>query len=349
MGITIRILQANHGDSILVTHEGSDGIFNMLIDGGDGATFKSGPRGRNPGALQIALDQLKRSGQHIDLAILTHIDDDHINGLLKGFETPGYLSDMVKAIWFNSSHIINKFFSFPEIPENAVTLTSDVAETSIKQGKDLDKWLTEIGCERAPVVIAGKPFKKGPFEFTILSPDSEKLEKLLHKWPAGSDSGDTSTDSNDYSLSINQLLASDTFREDGSVYNGSSIAFIVKADNKAMLFLGDAHDELVVRSLRALGARPDNRLELELIKISHHGSQFNTSPEFLSLVDSKRFIISTDGSRHGLPNKRTIARILEGTEGQIYFNYEYVMRQLLLPSESVFLARFEVLSDDLRI
>jgi len=349
MSIKIRILQANHGDSILVTHEGPKGVFNMLIDGGDGATFKYGARGRNPGALQIALDEIKRKGQNIDLAILTHIDDDHINGLLRAFETPSYLSGMVKSIWFNSSRLITDFFSVPDIPENAVRLSDETPETSMKQGKDLEKLLNELDCERPSILITGPSFKKGPFRFTILSPDRERLQKLLHKWPESSDSAETSSHSNDYSLSIDQILAKDIFEEDGSVYNGSSIAFIAEADNKAMMFLGDSHDKIIVQSLRSLGFTESKKIKLDLIKISHHGSQYNTSPEFLSLVDSDRFVISTDGSRHGLPNKRTIARILASTKGKILFNYKEVITALLLPHESAFLSRFEELNDDIKL
>lgn len=31
----VRILEANHGDCILVSHEGASGIINILIDGGE--------------------------------------------------------------------------------------------------------------------------------------------------------------------------------------------------------------------------------------------------------------------------------------------------------------------------
>jgi beta-lactamase superfamily II metal-dependent hydrolase len=350
MGIRIRILQANHGDCVLVTHEGPDGVFNLLIDGGNGATFEYGPRGRYPGALRLMLDEMKRNGQKIDLAILTHIDDDHIGGLLRAFETPGYLCNMVKAIWFNSSRLITNHFNLPEILANNVHLRNDAPQTSIKQGKDLETLLNETGCERQPVVMVGPPIVKGPFTFKILSPDKEKLKKLLHKWPAEPDSGNTSGNSTDYSLSLDEILAEDAFEEDPSVYNGSSIAFILEADDKAMMFLGDSHDEIIVRNLRLLGVCESERLRLDLLKISHHGSQYNTSPEFLSLVNSTRYIISTNGSKHGLPNKRTIARIIASSEGKILFNYKKVIAPLLLAHEAyAYSSRLDVLIDEIRL
>jgi beta-lactamase superfamily II metal-dependent hydrolase len=69
-----------------------------------------------------------------------------------------------------------------------------------------------------------------------------------------------------------------------------------------MLFLGDAHDQVVADNIRTLGYSDTNKLKLDLVKISHHGSQHNTSSETLSL-DSPCYVISTDGSKHGLPNK----------------------------------------------
>lgn len=350
MSISIRILQANHGDCILVTHEDLNGVFNLLIDGGDGATFKYGQRARHSGSLCIVLDELKEKGQQIDLAILTHIDDDHINGLLRAFEAPGYLSSMVKSVWFNSSRLITEHFDVPEILANNIPLRDNSPLTSVKQGKSLEALLSEIDCEQQPVVIAGQKLVKGPFTFTILSPDEKKLQKLLHEWHKEPDSGQTSAHSTDYALGLDEILANDKFMADPSPYNGSSIAFILKADDKTMLYLGDSHDEIIVRNLRTLGFSEDKRLNLDLVKISHHGSQYNTSPEFLSLINTSRYIISTNGSKHGLPNKRTIARILASNEGKIYFNYERVIAPLLLKHESdTYSSRFETLGEEIKL
>lgn len=332
MGISVRILQANHGDCILVTHEGPDGVFNLLIDGGNAATFKYGSPPIRKGALCIVLDELKAKGQHIDLAILTHIDDDHIGGLLRAFKAPGYLSDMVKSVWFNSSRLITDHFNAPAIPANDLYLSSDSPETSVRQGKLFETLLDEIGCDRAPLVMAGQTIQNGPFTFTILSPNEEKLQKLLCVWPREKSPAETSRET-DYALSFEEILANDSFEADKSIPNGSSIAFILQADDKTMLFLGDAHDGAVTSMLRTLGYRADSKLSVDLVKVSHHGSQYNTSREFLELVASDRFMISSNGSIHGLPNKRVIARILAGSDASIFFNYSKIIGQILLRHE----------------
>ncbi|NQZ92060.1 MAG: MBL fold metallo-hydrolase [Moritella sp.] len=350
MGVVVRVLEANHGDCILVSHEGASGTVNILIDGGTSTTFKYGPRQRYDGALCKVLDELKNKGQHIDLAVLTHIDDDHIHGLIKAFEIPDYLSGLVKSIWFNSSRLITQYFKESEIPENNIILTDDSPQTSVRQGKELEALLDEIGCERAPLIEAGQVHKVGPFDLTVLSPSKNQLERLLHKWPSDDKSGATAAHDNDYQLSLKEIWEADEFESDSSPYNGSSIAFILEVDNRRMLFLGDAHDQVVVNSIKELGFSEANKLQLDLVKVSHHGSQYNTSSEFLSLIQSSRYVISTNGSRHGLPNKRTIARIIKETNGQICFNYSDVIKPLLLDHEvEDYASRLEALDKEIRL
>lgn len=350
MGIVVRVLEANHGDCILVSHEGVSSAVNILIDGGTSMTFKHGPRQRYDGALCKVLDELKNKGQHIDLAVLTHIDDDHIHGLIKAFEAPGYLSELVKSIWFNSSRLITQDFKVPEIPENNIFLADDSPKTSVRQGKELETLLDEIGCNRAPLIKAGQVHKVGPFKLTVLSPDQHQLKHLLHKWPSEDESSATAAHDNDYELSLKEIWEADKFEADPSIYNGSSIAFLLEAENTRMLFLGDAHDQILVESLKELGFSESNKLHLDLVKVSHHGSQYNTSSEFLSLLQSSRYVISTNGSRHGLPNKRTIARIIRETDGQICFNYNEVIKPLLLAHEvEGYASRLEVLDKEIRL
>lgn len=349
MTIIVRVLKARHGDCILVSHEGEEGVFNLLIDGGTSTTFRHGKRQRYAGALCSALDDLKAKGQRIDLAILTHIDDDHINGLIRAFEKPGYLGDMVKSIWFNSSRLITRHFEVAEIPQNNIELLDDDPQTSVKQGRDLEALLDEIGCVRAPLIMAGQTHQAGPFTLKVLSPRREQLEKLLHVWPCDVDEGKTSAHDTDYHLSLQDIWSGDRFQSDTSVYNGSSIAFTLEAEGRRMLFLGDAHDGVVSDSLRSCDYSEKNKLSLDLVKLSHHGSEYNTSSDLLGLLDSPIYIVSTDGSRHGLPNKRTIARIIKSTQGEVYFNYDQVIAPLLLNHEvEEYSSRLKVLDDEIR-
>jgi hypothetical protein len=113
--------------------------------------------------------------------------------------------------------------------------------------------------------------------------------------------------------------------------NGSSISLLIEADNKKMLFLADAHAEDIIQSLSekylAVKERP---LFFDVIKVAHHGSFRNNAPALFDLIDSDKWIISTNGKhpKHQHPDFATLAYIVKrdlppGVKKRIlYFNYE---------------------------
>jgi beta-lactamase superfamily II metal-dependent hydrolase len=112
------------------------------------------------------------------------------------------------------------------------------------------------------------------------------------------------------------------FDEDNTTTNGSSIAFILQVQNKRILFLADAHPGMIVQSLDEY--QNEGTIIFDLIKVSHHGSFGNISRELLNKIDSERYIISTNGQKHGHPDKETIAHIITRKADfhrKLYFNY----------------------------
>jgi hypothetical protein len=127
-------------------------------------------------------------------------------------------------------------------------------------------------------------------------------------------------------LDVEDLLQRD-YRADGKEPNGSSIAFLAEFGGRSVLFAADAHPPVLERSIRRLLAeRGGSRLALDAFKVSHHGSKGNTSVELLEMIDCRRFLISTDGSRHHHPDPETIARVvhrnhLEDEPTELFFNF----------------------------
>ncbi|MCU4552905.1 MBL fold metallo-hydrolase [Acinetobacter nosocomialis] len=330
MSINIRMLQANHGDCFFISHVGGDKVFNIMIDGGTKTTFSSGIRQRISGPLRKLLNELKQNNQCIDLLILTHFDDDHIGGLIRGFEAQGYLKEMVKKVWFNSSLAITNYFEREEIKENQIPISSGTAETTPKQGATLEKLLLEIGCELVPVLTAGEETKYGPFTFKILSPTKDVLEQLLCIWPKDESEAETSGAENDYHLTFEDLLNDDDFEEDDSLANESSIAFIIEVEDKKLLFLGDAHNKTIINSLSNLGYIENTKLNVDVMKISHHASKKNTNLELLKIIDANNFLISSNGQKKGAASKRTISRIIRSShKGIVWFNYKRVIDNIM--------------------
>lgn len=334
MSVRVEILKAGHGDCILVRSKTTSGSFNLLIDGGSLHAFYVNSRRKIPGELKLRLDELIAENQQIDLLIITHIDDDHIVGLIKGFQTPGYLSDMTKCVWFNSSDMITREFKKNPIVENHVKLESTDEETSVKKAMTLEELLLQLNVWDQKLCIAGNDLKAGPFTFRILSPILADLKKLTCIWPT-EDIDPSTAGKRQYSfIPFDELLKEDKFIRDSSTTNRSSIAFILDVEDQCFLFLGDAAEHVIISALKTLNYSEKNKLKADLVKLSHHGSKHNTSKKLFDVVESDTYIISTNGDVHNHPDRETLARILlSNKNNKIYFNYESRLNEAVSADE----------------
>jgi beta-lactamase superfamily II metal-dependent hydrolase len=333
MDIELRILQADHGDSIIVSVAHDGGIKNILIDGGPSQAFEI--QNIIPGPVKLALDDIKRKDQNVDLLILTHVDDDHIGGLLAGFNKYGYLTEITKEVWFNSGKVIFNHFDRKIDESNIIPLrNSSGSNTSTGQGVTLEDQLTDKDIWSHSLIKVGDEIDRFGCKFKILSPSLQQLEKLLIKWEKDNSNPNTTAHVNDYQDSFEQLLIEDKFTEDKSIHNGSSLAFIFELDEKSLLLLGDAHPSVVIESMKSLGYSEQHPLRIDYVKVSHHGSKANTNNELLKLIECNNFIISTNGNYHGLPNKQALARIINRfPTSNLMFNYPDLIKKIFTEKE----------------
>ncbi|UGS47702.1 MBL fold metallo-hydrolase [Kosakonia cowanii] len=344
MSTTIQILHASHGDCLFLRHEQDGSTFNLLIDGGPAETFGQLYGYAKP--LRLLLDELRERGEFVDLAIITHVDDDHIGGILEGMSYDDYLPSLVKEFWFNSYGRISSVVVEPDGKKNEVSgVAGAEVKTSISQGVTLEEKLSKLNWYNQVIHNEIPKLIRSGFEFTILSPSVKALQRLGKAWEREYSQADkkTSKAESDHKFPFSHFFCADRFKSDRSVPNGSSIAFILNIGDVNFLLLADSHADIVEQKLKSLGYSPENPLECSMVKISHHGSKGNTSQSLLSLLSSKRYVISTDSSIFGHPDKRTIARILNANEGNnVYFNYESVIRNILLPEDSAYSDRLHV-------
>lgn len=119
--------------------------------------------------------------------------------------------------------------------------------------------------------------------------------------------------------------------KDDSIGNGSSISFILEAENKKVLFLADAFAEDIIEALKKrYSEESDYPIFFDAVKISHHGSFRNNSPELFKVIDSDLFLFSTNGKhpKHKHPDVETISCIINRklphkiTKRNLIFNYD---------------------------
>jgi hypothetical protein len=131
-----------------------------------------------------------------------------------------------------------------------------------------------------------------------------------------------------------EALARRPFREDASVPNGSSIAFLAEIEGRSLLIGGDARTRVLVESIQRLliERRSDEpsghpRLPISLFVVPRGGSRHNLSRELLELIACDRYVFATSGEIFGHPHQEAVARVIvfggnHSTTGpSLIFNY----------------------------
>jgi beta-lactamase superfamily II metal-dependent hydrolase len=330
----IKFLKADNGDSILISIIDSEKKNrNILIDGGIKKTYKTdkGPKGKPEfGELKTVIDTIRNDNKFIDLLLITHIDEDHIGGIIKWFNDDVNAFKLIKEVWFNSGKGIAKFLKQSENKDLEHPINPDKTTlTSINQGIDFSKYITEKGILFTDIILQGNELKRFGYDFKILSPNKPKLELLLKEWKIKDPNLNTASKPSDYAKTIKEHLVNDIFSEDNAYPNGSSIAFILSKEDDNFLFLGDSHPSVIVEGLNKFKYSKDNQLIAKFVKLSHHGSKGNTNVELLKCINSKNYIVSTNGSGDQHPNKQLLSRLIKENEDcNIYFNYKDRMEMI---------------------
>ncbi|QKJ64188.1 MBL fold metallo-hydrolase [Flavobacterium sp. M31R6] len=308
------ILPAFHGDCILIkTYDINNDEFIILIDGGTAQTFRY--------TLKAELKDVNR----IDLLILTHIDSDHIAGLISLFKSSLIDNIVIDEIWMNHPEIV-------EINNDELIST--------KQGDSLKELilLKNPDVKLIEITTLDKSIIKSGVEFIILSPTPQIKEELYRQWQlanlpkTNNDNVNISSQKEVYSNSLEDLSKipfSPDKNINNDIFNSSSISFVLKCLDVSILLLADSRSEIITESLRLNCFNETKPLEVDYVKVSHHGSLNNTSQEQLGLIQSNNFIISTNGGTadHKHPSRETIARIVYNSQRKdevltIYFNYK---------------------------
>ncbi|CEP99114.1 Zn-dependent hydrolase [[Clostridium] sordellii] len=367
--ICIEMFPARCGDCFLVRL--SNGR-NIVVDMGYKDTYINFFKDR--------LVQLKEEGQCIDLLIITHIDEDHIEGAIEFIKENGDVKNPkiieVKEVWHNSyRHLQFKKEKVDKISneENVilkniinnekkdVNLNKEYDSVSAIQGSTLAGYLYKYGYLDN---VWNKSFNSSPVnldykntvylddvKLRIVSPNTNKLRRLSKFWYK-----ELKRSKLDFNLSDEEIfddayeiymknLIDDVEQEeyqgvsynkkkpksleeiiqeeitqkskDNSKSNGASIAFILEYKRKKVLFLGDAHEDIVINEIKE-----EEIFKVNAIKVSHHGSIKNNY-DWIDSIKSDSYLISTNGEKHSHPDNEFIAKLIlsNNDRKKLHFNY----------------------------
>ncbi|MBO5615533.1 MAG: hypothetical protein J5932_05345 [Prevotella sp.] len=304
-------LKASYGDCYFLYIDYADKVFTILVDGGPKSTYMRWDRGRLVGGcLKEELKSMLEHGEHIDLLIITHVDEDHIGGILSWFNDEVPSSDFVREVWMNDDTEVN---------------ISEGLNNTAAQAASLKKLLTDNGLTLRDQIVSGQTVTFDWGEIAILAPTAihinvvaEKIAKAIDE--AQKDNLNNALNDN-YNKDIKDLLSEDWTMGDLSAENDASIAFMLTTKTgERGLFLGDANIDTVMCNLSAEHGML-HPLFCQLVKLSHHGSKNNFRPELLDVIKAEQYVVLTNGSYYGHPDKEVISQIIDNTDAQILFNY----------------------------
>lgn len=92
--------------------------------------------------------------------------------------------------------------------------------------------------------------------------------------------------------------------------NRASITLLAEEAGRTCLLTGDAAEEEILEGLTAAGRIVNDRFHCNVIKIQHHGSEFNLSERFASTVVGDDYIFCADGA-HNNPDPSVVRTIVE--------------------------------------
>lgn len=336
----VKLLPALHGDCIWIEYGEEASISRVLIDGGPVGAY---------GALRAEIERLPPEQRTFELLVVTHIDADHIDGIVKLMRHPE-LGVKFQEVWFNGWPQLKALPTLAPATEGA----EDEGRGPVS-GSYLDHLLIRDGgaCnarfrQRAVCVADDGALPRirleGGLELTLLSPTVEKLRNLRATWyqafrKLGAEPGDEdfiqsklekdkrfrgdeeAAPAVPAGLDEAATLAQDL---DNAVANGSTIAFVAEYADQRCALLGDAHAPLIEKSFRRMAlARNEPRLSLAAVKLSHHGSKGNTTLGLMRAIDCRNYLVSTDGSIFHHPDDEAIRCVVANAKAaQLFFNYE---------------------------
>lgn len=310
--LTLRAIHAHEGDCLLLMH-GAGGDRYVLIDGG--------PKGTYARHLRNVLGGLPQ--RRLEAVCLSHVDRDHTTGLMELFaELRDQRDDgedplvEIGAFWINEFEATidgdkgarrGRLESVLAAvgPAGASMRLTSAAVQGIKHGHDLIVIAKQLDIS-VNAVTGHKPLVAGTtaeihvgndLKLTVVGPTPSNLEALRAEWE-------------EWLRRQEDRIARGAVKmaamADRSVPNLSSIQLLAECDGKRLLLTGDGRGDHLLVALEDAGLLDDTGIiEVDVLKVPHHGSDRNVDRDFFERVRATTYVISADG-KDGNPDGPTL-------------------------------------------
>ncbi|HXO30126.1 MAG TPA: hypothetical protein VOA80_22445 [Thermoanaerobaculia bacterium] len=353
--LALEALRAKHGDAFILHFGSAEEPRLAVIDGG--------PPGVYVDALQPRLQQIREERRlaataplEIEWMMVSHIDADHIAGLLQMVRAIRDMQEAKKAVpwkicrcWHNSFDDLlgNQDASLasgasvmsPASIGDLLRQEGSLVLASVGQGRELRRLLAALDLANNPpfkgLVTAGhSPIRVGDLELMVVAPSKAHLAALQEDW----DEKIQPMLKKEKDQAGRAAIASYV---DTSVYNLSSMVVLVEADAKRILLTGDGRGDHTLAGLDASGLLDrDGKIEVDILKVPHHGSDRDVKLDYFQRIVAKHYVISADG-RYDNPDVDTLQMISAARPDDAFtIHFTYPLDEFHVPKVGSDIAAF---------
>lgn len=288
--VKIRNVGTNHGDCFFIEVESGINKSIIMVDGrkGDQKSFNE--------IKEVILEY-----ESINYLIVTHIDNDHINGILKIYNLSK--TDPVRQAFLNTiilyNYVTKPVISYSQAQEFEKLIQDNVVVSTV------NKYYYQYYSPCLKILSATQrkdmdPREQEDFEnyavLTLLNPHKEGVEQVCK----------------DYIKHPKESTA--------DLVNRNSIVFMLEYGKHIALFTGDCYMQNIVDEIEQLKNMKEagNYRKIDMIKMPHHGSKENNEglAEFARNHGTREFIVtSKEKWEKDLPSKKILMELDDIADG----------------------------------
>lgn len=353
MIFSLEVRRARKGDCLLLHFGSKDDPGLVMIDGGPKNVYQPHLKPRLK-EIRTARGLSDEDSLPVDLLMVSHVDDDHIQGIL---ELTRELIDaqreqrpqlvQVLSFWHNSfddvidqkpEELTAAFRSqfgtaaaSGELPADATLdvddeageLTEEIVVDNLKVLASIEQGY-QLRIDAEKLEFPRNPEFDG--KLIIASADSESIDlgRGLAFTVAGPMKREVEALRRKHDQWLRELKAKGKSPPqalaaylDKSVPNLSSLVLVAEVGGKRMLLTGDARGDMIINGLQLiglLGAGDKSTMHVELLKVPHHGSSNNLERDFFERITADHYVFSGNGE-HGNPERQALEMLLDARGG----------------------------------
>jgi len=335
MIFSLDIRRALEGDCLIVHYGTKDKPRLVLIDGGPNQVYKPQLKPRLA-QIRNARGLADDESLPVDLMMVSHIDDDHINGILdltkelvNAQDSRKPLPLKIRRFWHNTfDDILGN-----DAEELRAAVTSSFGAAALTgepdtEGLDPDAAmvLASVGQglrlrdDVRKLNLRINPEFDGKLVMAVQGGTKKDMDKSLSLTVAGPMEAELTALQTEYAHFLEEKEKKKTEKEakkalasftDDSAPNLSSIVLLAEVDGKRMLLTGDARGDKILEGLELVELlKKDGNMHVDILKMPHHGSDRNIEPIFFRRITADHYVFSGNG-KYGNPERETLQMLLD--------------------------------------